>query len=115
MATIDTSYVRRELQAIAASSSAVKKLLYEALEGLEKNPSAFPRLEIVPPELQARYPSLAMRKVYIETGKHSYRLVVAHWTLSPRTEHVDVLYAFPRKKGYPIDWDKLKELLQEPK
>lgn len=39
MASIDTHLVRKELRAIAASSKAIKKLLYDALERLEQNPS----------------------------------------------------------------------------
>ena len=92
MATIDTSYVRQELRAIADSSNAVKHLLRKALEELEQNPSSFPPLEEVPGNLTASYPNLTLRKIKLRSGKHNYRLVVAHWTLESGAEHADVLY-----------------------
>jgi hypothetical protein len=110
MATIDTSYVRQELRAIADSSNAVKHLLRKALEKLEQNPSSFPVLEEVPDNLTASYPNLTLRKIKLRSGKHNYRLVVAHWTLESGAEHVDVLYAFRRQDGYPIDWTWLDSI-----
>jgi len=111
MVTLDTSYVRQQLRAIADSSNAVRKLLYDTLERLETDPSSFPPLESVPPTVAARYPSVSFRKAKIESGRHTYRLVFAQWQFKDRDDHVDVLYAFPRRSGYPIDWDEVDEML----
>lgn len=111
MATLDTSYVRQELRAIADSSKSIRKLLYQALEMLESDPAAFPPLDIVDPSIARRYTSVVFRKVKLESGTHSYRLVVAHWQFDDREDHVDVLYAFPRRRGYPIDWDEVEHML----
>jgi hypothetical protein len=110
-ASIDTSYVRRELRAMVAVSNAVRQRLRKALERIEADPSQFEELHDVPPRIRATYPGLVMRKVKIESRRHNYRLVLAHWTLADGKEHVDVLYAFRRQAGYPIDWDDVDELL----
>ena len=110
MATLDTSYVRQELFAIRDSSNAIKHLLHEALERLESNPGSFPELKDVPRRIRVAYPNVAMRKVVLESGKHSFRLVLAHWERTH--DHVDVLYAFPRLRGYPIDWDEVEKWLK---
>lgn len=107
MASIDTHLVRKELRAIAASSKAIKKLLYDALERLEENPSQFPALDDCPDDILKEYPHATLRKVRIERDPHSFRLVFVHWILPDDDgidEHVDVIYAFPRKRGYSIDW-----------
>ena len=111
--SIDTSYVRRELKAIAGISRRVNSLLYAALERLESNPSSFPPLEEINPDIQQRFPTVTFRKVKLEHHKHSYRLIVAHWDMTPQDDHVDVIYAFSRKPGYPIDWDEVDQLLSE--
>jgi len=111
MATLDTSYVRRELRAIRDSSRAVSNLLKQVLEDLEADPSRFEPLQAVPPAIAESYPAVTLRKAKIESGRHSYRLVVAHWKLEDREDHVDVLYAFPRRRGYPIDWHEVERML----
>jgi hypothetical protein len=38
-------------------------------------------------------------------------VVVIHWRMTGREEHVDVIYAFPRKTGYgEIDWEWVESL-----
>ncbi len=112
MATIDMSAVRQELLAIRDSSNAIKQSLRKVLEQLETDPSTFPELDFVPGSLQSAYPNITLRKVVLESGKHSFRLVVAHWTLNPE-DHVDGLYAFPRRRGYPINWKEVEAFLKE--
>ena len=109
MATIDTSYVRRELRAIADSSNAVKHLLRKALEKLEQNPSSFPPLEEVPGNLTASYPNLALRKIKLRSGKHNYRLVVAPWTLESgrRTRGRALCLSSAGRISYRLDVDRL--------
>ena len=104
MATIDTSCVERELCAIRDTSSAISKLLRKRLEEIEANPGSFPELDDIPKKLRKDYPTATLRKAYIESHRHSFRLIFAHWKLSAQTEHVDFLYAFPRRRGYQIDW-----------
>lgn len=102
------------MKAIAASSKAVKKLLYDALEALEAAPSQFPALDECPEDLLAEYPHATLRKVYIERDPHRFRLIVIHWVLPEEDEeHVDVIYAFPRKRGYSIDWEWVAEFMDE--
>src|ERR1700730_9854048 len=106
MATLDTRLVYRELCAIRDTSQAVKSLLRDVLERIEKNPSSFPLLEDVPQNIAER-PNLFLRKASIRTHKHNFRLVFAHWTFPDHPghqDHVDILLAFPRKYGYKIDW-----------
>jgi len=112
-ASIDTSYVRRELRAIASASHRVKHLLQNALEKIETSPSQFDELNYVSPKIKAAYSGVVMRKVRIQCGQHNYRLILAHWTFADGREHVDILYAFPRQDGYPIDWDEVGEMLGE--
>jgi hypothetical protein len=110
MATIDIELVTRPLQAIKSTSRVVAKLLYECLEAIETEPAQFDELDEVRPSTAALFRQATFRKAYIEHGKHSFRLVFVHWTFSPDDEHVDVIYAFPRKRGYPIDWDWIEQL-----
>ncbi len=105
MATIDTSLVEREIRVILASSNIIKRLLRDTMEQLEAAPGSFPQLEDVPGHIRTAYPNVTMRKAKIESNKHSFRLVFAHWKLADGREHVDILYAFPRKRGYSIDWN----------
>jgi hypothetical protein len=104
MATVDTSLVEREIRVILASSNVIKRLLRDTLEQLETAPGSFPKLEDVPEKIRTAYPNVTLRKAKLESNKHSFRLVFAHWKLADEHEHVDVLYAFPRKRGYSIDW-----------
>jgi hypothetical protein len=62
MATVDTSYVRRELRAIADTSQAIRSLLYKALETIEANPAHFSELEDVPERIRDAYPTVTWRK-----------------------------------------------------
>ena len=57
------------------------------------------------------FPNVTLRKVKITHGRHDYRIIVAHWDLGDAGEHVDGLYAFPRKAGYDIDWNAVETLL----
>jgi hypothetical protein len=106
MATIDTSYVRRELRAIIATSKVVARLVKKVLEQLEADPSAFDELDVVPDDVARRFRNATFRKAKIEHNPHSFRLVFIHWSFEEegREDHVDVIYAFPRKDGYEIDW-----------
>lgn len=113
MASIDTSHVERALRAMLASSSVIKRLLRDCLEQLESDPGSFPELEDVPERIRTAYANVTLRKVYLESNKHSFRLIFAHWKVSENTEHVDVLYAFPRKRGYQIDWDCVDAWLED--
>jgi hypothetical protein len=113
MATIDSSYVERELRAVIASSQAVRSAVRRTLERLEQDPSTFPELEWVPPAIRREFPDVTLRKIAIRSGRHDYRLVVAHWRLEEGREHVDVLYAFRRRKGYAIDWDWVDSVLRD--
>jgi hypothetical protein len=113
VATLDTSYVKRELQSIIASSKAVAKLVHGALSRLEKNPGQFPLLDHVPRKTKKLFPHAIFRKVVIEHERHSFRLVVIHWRRPNAKDHVDVIYAFPRKKGYPIDWDEVDSFAED--
>lgn len=109
MASVDSSYVRDELRAVARTSNVVKKLLWEALEKLEEAPESFEELQDVPPDLKVKYPEATFRKIYIEHRRHSFRLIFIHWQIEP-DDHVDIIYAFPRKKGYAIDWEWVDEV-----
>ena len=111
MPTIDTSYVRQELRAISDCSNAVKTLLREALEQLESDPSCFEPLVDVPARITEAYPSVTLRKIKLQSGRHNFRLIAAHWARGAREDHVDILYAFRRQDGYPIDWDWVDEIL----
>jgi hypothetical protein len=77
-----------------------------------KTPGSFPLLGHVPRSIKKAFPNAIFRKVYIEHGPHSFRLVVIHWRRNPNDDHVDVIYAFPRKRGYPIDWDEVAEFAE---
>ena len=110
MATIDTRLVRRELRVIQDTSQGISKLLRKTLEQIESNPSAFSALEIIPDRITA-LSNLVIRKAKITLGKHDFRLVFAHRTLDDGSEHVDMLLAFRRKKGYEIDWDWVADAL----
>ena len=113
MATIDSSYVDRELRAIRDTSQAVRKVLRDRLQQLEEDPGVFAALERVDPRIRREFPGVTLRKVMIETGRHSFRLVCAHWEFNEGEDHVDILYAFRRKAGYSIDWDWIDSVLKE--
>ena len=113
MATIDSSYVARELREIRDASQAVRMILRDKLEQLEQQPAVFPELKQVDPRIRREFPGVTLRKVRIQTGRHSFRLVCAHWEFDEGGDHVDVLYAFRRKAGYPIDWDWVDSVLRE--
>jgi hypothetical protein len=48
MATVNIDLVHRQLRAIAATSKVIEKLLREALEKIEEDPTSFPRLAARP-------------------------------------------------------------------
>jgi hypothetical protein len=83
----------------------VGKLVFNALAALEKDPGQFPLLDDVPRRIRKLFPTAIFRKIYIRHNPHSFRLVVIHWRRGASEDHVDVIYAFPRKDGYAIDWD----------
>lgn len=113
MATVDTSYVRRELKAIIATSKVVAKQIHNALEVLESSPGKFPKLDDIPSELAREYPGATFRKIKIQHSRHSFRLIFIHWMFEGGGEHVDVIYAFRRQEGYAIDWEWIESILSE--
>lgn len=53
-------------------------------------------------------------------GNRRVELIVIHWVFPDEDaedgrgdEHVDVIYAFPRKRGYSIDWHWVAEFMDE--
>ena len=94
----------------------IRTLLRNALQTLERNPASFPALDHVPERITKAFPRVTLRKIRLVSGKHNFRIIVAHWDRGDREDHVDGLYAFPRRDGYPIDWDWVDRLLsdQEP-
>lgn len=115
MASIDSSYVRQELKAIIATSKIIARLVEKTFERLETDPGSFDELEDVQPQIAGRYPKATFRKAYIEHRKHNFRLVFIHWSSDDEhDEHVDVIYAFARKRGYPINWDWVDEVCRGP-
>lgn len=113
MASIDTSLIRRELRAIEATSKRVSRLLYRALEKLEEDPAQFPELDYVHPRIEAVFAGVTLRKIKIVSGRHNFRIIIAHWSRGDYEDHVDGIYAFARQPGYPIDWDWVQEVLGE--
>jgi len=103
--------VRKIRMSLISLSNALRHLVRKALERIEADPSQFEELSDVPPRIREAYSGVVLRKVKIECGRHNYRLVFAHWTLADGKEHVDVLYAFRRQAGYPIDWDDVDKVL----
>lgn len=110
MATIDTSYVRKELRAICDKSQALKHLLRQALDTLKATPTRWKRLESVPNRIKRRFKNATIRKYKLESNPHSYRLIAVHWSRKGQEDHCDVILAFPRKDGYQIDWDLFDSL-----
>jgi len=83
------------------------------LEQLESDPTKFPPLDRVHSRIHTLFPSVTLRKVKIVSGRHDFRIVVAHWDRGEHEDHVDGVYAFPRKAGYPIDWEQVEQILGE--
>jgi hypothetical protein len=114
MATIDSSLVRNELRAIRDTSNVLKKQLKDMFKQLQKDPSEFSAMEVVPKDLIRD--DLTFRKVYLEHQSHTFRVVFVHWTFPDdpdRPEHVDIILAFPRKNGYKIDWDWVRDRVKK--
>src|SRR5437762_1493500 len=112
MATLDPRRVGKELKRIAATSQAVKHLLFETLEFIESQPASFAELTNVPAGVANLGHLSAIRKAKIVHRKHDFRLIFAHWRFEDESEHVDLLLAFRRRDGYEIDWNWVTETLQ---
>lgn len=98
---------QKEIRAICKSSQGAKKQVQQAFEKLERDPSSFDLLDILPPDLQQRT-DFSIRKVYITGRKYDFRIVFVHLL---QHDHVELLYVFRRKHGYPdIDWDWIRGL-----
>lgn len=102
MATIDSHLVERAIKRMISTSAAVKSQVRQMFRQLEKDASFYDELDVVDPAIAEAFDSVVLRKVYIITNKHNFRVIFAHWT---QIEHVDLLMAFPRKVGYEIDWE----------
>lgn len=114
MASIDSSLVRQEIKSIIATSQALKKQVKAMFERLETVPSFYDELDEIDPTIAAEFSNLTLRKVYLTTRRHDFRVVFAHWKIED-LEHVDLLLAFPRKRGYAIDWEWLAGVLHDVK
>ena len=113
MATIDSSMLSVTYGAILASSSIIKQKFWDCMEQLEDNPSGFPELDDVPERIRTAYANLTWRKIYLESNKHSFRLVFAQLEVFRGQGHTQtILDAFLCKRGYPIDWDSVDNWLE---
>jgi hypothetical protein len=113
MARLLIKRVRKQLESICAASQAVKHLLQAVLTGIEENPSAFPELERIPERIRA-IPGVTVRKARITRDPHDYRLVFLHFRPDGGEEWAEVIYAFRRRDGYPVDWDSIEGLREGP-
>jgi hypothetical protein len=84
-----------------ATSAAVKAQVRQMFRQLENDASFYDELEFVDPAIIEAFDEVVLRKVYIVTHKHNFRVIFAHWT---EIDHADLLLAFPRMDGYEIDW-----------
>jgi hypothetical protein len=104
--------VKRFLRAIRDTSKVVATKLRETLERIKEHPEQFDELDKVP-DFIARRSDVRVRKAKIQHQKHNFRLLFIHWTQPDGSEHVYLFDAFPRLKGYEIDWDWCGKLLGE--
>jgi hypothetical protein len=111
MASLDTRLVYKELKKIAGASQAIKHKLRQILEQIETDPSSFRELE-VPRDIAKLAHLVAIRVANLTSHKHDFRIVFAHWRFADDSEHADLLMAFPRKEGYQIDWDWVREVTE---
>ena len=93
-------------------SQGVKKQVKTMFEQLESDPAAYPELAEIHPSIASEFSNVTLRKVYIRQGRHDFRVIFAHWKLDD-DEHVDLLLAFPRSKGYEIDWGWIADRMKE--
>jgi hypothetical protein len=112
MATIDSSFVRQEIKRIIATGQGMAKRLKALFEKLESDPSQFDELDELDPAIADEFSNVTLRKAYLTSGKHDFRIVFAHWK-DTDFEHVDLLLAFPRKRGYAIDWNWMGDILHK--
>jgi hypothetical protein len=105
--------VRQFLRVIRDTSKAVATLLRDTLKRIQENPGQFEELVKVP-DFIARHSDVRVRKAKIQHRKHNFRLLFIHRTLPDGSELVYLFDAFPRLKGYAIDWDWCRELIGEP-
>jgi hypothetical protein len=110
MARLIVRHVRRQLEAIRDTSQRLKHLLHSTLKAMEANPSAFEELKEIPAQIRA-IPGVTVRKTKITHGAHDYRLVFLHFRPDEGEEWSEVIYAFRRREGYPLDWDWIEGLL----
>jgi hypothetical protein len=108
MATIDSSLVQGAIKRMISTSPAVKSLVRKMFRQLEADASIYEELDSVDQSITEEFNSVVLRKVYITTHRHNYRVIFAHWTA---IEHVDILMAFPRKDGYEIDWSWVLKIM----
>src|SRR5207249_3565418 len=78
MAHVIVRRVRRELESIRDASQAVKHLLRDVLEAIERDPSAFAELQEIPERVRA-IAGVTVRKANVTHGPHDYRLVFLHF------------------------------------
>lgn len=104
--------VRRFLRVIRDTSKAVATQLRDTLQRIEEHPREFEELDTVPDFIACR-PDVKVRKAKIQHQKHDFRLLFIHWSRQDGSEHVSLFDAFPRKKGYAIDWDWCREAVGE--
>ena len=110
MATIDSHLIRQELKAICATSNALNAQVKLMLEQLETDPSSFDELDTVDGEISRDFPKVTLRKIYLTSNPQNFRVIAAHWE---ELDHVDLILAFPRGKGYHIDWAWLAKILSD--
>lgn len=113
MATVSTRFVEQEIKELCRLSDGLKKRLFAALEALEQNPRAFRAWEV--PDYLGTRQDLYFPKVEIISGKHNYRMLCVCQRHEDGHEHVEALFLFARKTGYPqaIDWSWIDALAQD--
>ena len=112
MATIASHLIAREIHKMNGLSQGVKKQVKTMFKQLESDPAAYPELAGIHPSIASEFSNVTLRKVYIRQGRHDLRVIFAHWKLDD-DEHVDLLLAFSRGKGYEIDWGWIAKRLEE--
>jgi hypothetical protein len=55
---------------------------------------------------------VTVRKAEITHRAHDYRLVFLHFHPEAGEEWSEVIYAFRRRAGYPVDWEWVEQLLK---
>jgi hypothetical protein len=104
--------VKRSLRAIRDTSEVIATKLRDTLQRIREHPDRFEELDKVP-DFIARRSDVRVRKAKIQHHKHNFRLLFIHWTQPDGSEHVYLFEAFPRLKGYGIDWDWCDKFIAE--